>query len=131
MYSEWNPPLKPIQIPYLFFFMDTERTFELALRLMYRQELIQFTGNDFIEKIPNPDIATIIQGCLLVTVGDKLKKLMIDPMGNVKQQSKIDPERIDRFEPVNKPVHEEKNEGQVDGCTLEPQFLLKVSANSA
>ena len=35
-FKEWNPPLKPIEIPYLFFFMDKERTFELALRLIYR-----------------------------------------------------------------------------------------------
>ena len=59
-FTEWNPPLKPIQIPYLFFFMDTERTFELALRLIYKQHLIQYTGNDFIDNISNPDIATII-----------------------------------------------------------------------
>lgn len=82
--SEWSPPLKPIQIPYIFFFMDTERTYELALRLIYKQHLVQYTGNDFIEKLSNPDIATIIQGCLLVTVGDKLKKLMIDVSGAVK-----------------------------------------------
>jgi len=40
--------------------MDTERTYELALRLMYKRELIQFTGNDFVEGLSNPDIASII-----------------------------------------------------------------------
>ena len=53
-------------------------------------------------------------------MGDKLKKLMIDPVGKVKQQSKINPESIDRFKPVNIPLHEETNEGQLEGCTLEP-----------
>ena len=51
---------------------------------MYKKHQIQYTAEDFIERIPNQDIANIIQGCLLVTVGDKLKKLMIDAQGNVK-----------------------------------------------
>ena len=62
-----------------------------------------------------------------MTVGDKLKKLMIDNKGNVKQQSKVDAETIDKFEPLNKPYHMEKNEGAPDGCYLEPQFILKSS----
>jgi len=32
----WPLPYKPHQIPYLFFFMDTERSFELCLSLMYK-----------------------------------------------------------------------------------------------
>lgn len=32
---------------------------------------------------------------------------------------------------MNIPVSEEDNEGVTEGCTLEPQFLLKVSPNSS
>lgn len=30
--TEWAKPLKPTQIPYLFFFLDSERTFEAGLK---------------------------------------------------------------------------------------------------
>lgn len=124
--TNWPAPFKPMQIPHLFFFMDTERTFELCLRLLYKSHQVQYTGEDFIEKIPQREVANIVQGCLLVTVGDKLKKLMIDGKGNVRQQSKVEAETIDRFEPVNRPMHLEKNEGLRDGCIIEPQFMLQV-----
>ena len=77
--TTWQTPFKPGQIPHLFFMMDTERSFELCLRLMYKPREVQFTGADFeIGKIDQTDVASIIQGCLLTTVGDKLKKLLID-----------------------------------------------------
>ena len=65
--------------------MDAERTFELCLRLMYPDHQVEYTGEDFIERIPQNDIANIIQNCLLITVGDKLKKLTVDNKGQVKQ----------------------------------------------
>lgn len=36
--TNWGNQFKPIQIPYLFYFMDTERTYELCLRLLYNKE---------------------------------------------------------------------------------------------
>ena len=35
-------------------------------------------------------------------------------------------ENIDKFEPINKPFGQEKNEGYMEGCTIEPQFILKA-----
>ena len=82
--SDWQPPFKPGQIPFLFFFMDTERAFELCMRLLYNQRTVQYTGEEFLG-ITNPETARIIQSCLLVTVGDKLKQLLIDNNGVIKQ----------------------------------------------
>ena len=83
--TNWGIPLKPVQIPYLFFFMDTERSYELCLRLLYKKSQIQYTGEDFVSNMENLEVASIIQHCLLVTVGDKLKRLTIDGQGNVHQ----------------------------------------------
>lgn len=57
----------------------------------------------------------------MVTVGDKLKYLLIDNNGNVKQQSEL-PEGTtkDHFEPMNKHMMAEKAEGVMEGCYLEP-----------
>ena len=54
---------------------------------------------------------------------------MIDQKGKVRQKSKVDPQSIDKFEPVNKNLLE-KNEGATDGCIVEPQFILKSSTQS-
>lgn len=56
-----------------------------------------------------------------MTVGDKLKYLLIDNNGNVKQQSEL-PEGTtkDHFEPMNKHMMAEKAEGVMEGCYLEP-----------
>ena len=110
--------------------MDTEVTFELCLRLVYQKNWIEFTGEDFVEKITTAEVGNIIQGCLLVTVGDKLKKLLVDPQGKVKQQARVEAETLDKCEPLNKPVHLEKNEGTLEGCVVEPQFMLKVSSTN-
>ena len=63
--------------------MDTELTFEMCMLLLYNKRTVQYTGEDFLE-ITNPEITRIIQTCLLVTVGDKLKQLLIDNNGTVK-----------------------------------------------
>ena len=52
--------------------MDTELTFELCMLLLYNRRTVQYTGENFLE-ISNTEITRIIQTCLLVTVGDKLK----------------------------------------------------------
>lgn len=38
--TQFTPPLKPAQIPFMFFFMDDERTYELCLRLLYKRCLV-------------------------------------------------------------------------------------------
>ena len=45
MPTRWAAPLKPIQIPYLFFFLDTERTFEIGLTLLYEEKLVRYSGD--------------------------------------------------------------------------------------
>ena len=63
--------------------MDTELTFEMCMLLLYNKRTVQYTGEDFLE-ITNPEITRIIQTCLLVTVGDKLKQLLVDNNCTVK-----------------------------------------------
>lgn len=58
--TDWRPPLKPSQIPYLFFFMDTEKTFEMCLRLLYKKEHVEFSGEDFVSKFDSNVAANII-----------------------------------------------------------------------
>ena len=100
--------------------MDTEQTFELCLHLLYDKQTIQYTGQDF-DKMQNSEAARILQSCLLTTVGDKLKHLIIDNNGNVKQKSKL-PDGVspDKFEPLNKAILDERAEGIMQGCFLEP-----------
>ena len=128
MPTDFGTPLKPVDIPYLFFFMDTERTYELCLRLLYKKNAIQYTGQDFESNLENLEVASIIQHCLLVTVGDKLKRLMIDSSGNVQQQSKVEAEYVDNFEPLNRQEDlQEKHQGVMEGYHIEPQFMQKLS----
>ena len=97
--------------------------------MMYDSKTINYTGSDF-EKIQNTDVSRILQACLLVTVGDKLKHLLIDNNGNVRQQSKLEEgASTDRFEPLNRDYKDKKTEGLMEGCFLEPQMLYKSSNN--
>lgn len=40
-------PLQPPDMPYLFFFLDLESTYESGLKILYEPELTHFTGSDF------------------------------------------------------------------------------------
>ena len=89
MPTKWPAPLKPIQIPYLFFFLDTERTFEIGLTLLYEEKLVRFTGELFDSTdLDNNEAQIIVQNSLLVTVGDQLKVLTLDQKGNIIHKSK-------------------------------------------
>jgi len=70
-----------------------------------------------------------------VTVGDKLKKLAVDSHGNIKQQSKVDADRVDKFTPLNKDgqaphYHALGGLSKKDGYEVMPQFMLKVSSTA-
>lgn len=58
-FTESQPPFKPGQIPHLFFFMDTETTFEMCLHLLYEQKKIHYTGKDF-DRMQMTDAAHIL-----------------------------------------------------------------------
>lgn len=75
-------PLQPHQIPYMFFFMDLERAFEVGLKLLYEPSLLEFTGSDFGVKFDNGEVIKILQTCLITTVGDKIKVIAEDSKGN-------------------------------------------------
>lgn len=51
METQWPIPLKPIQIPYLFFFLDTERSFEAGLKILYEEPVVKFQANDFVSNL--------------------------------------------------------------------------------
>ena len=46
MATNWPKPLKPLHIPYLFYFMDTEKSFEAALNLIYDEKIMNYTSDD-------------------------------------------------------------------------------------
>ena len=46
MATNWPKPLKPLHIPYLFYFMDTEKSFEAALNLIYDDKIMNYTSDD-------------------------------------------------------------------------------------
>jgi hypothetical protein len=50
-----------MNIPYMFFFLDTESEYEKGLEYIYTERYLKYTGSDFIQaKIPQPQIAHII-----------------------------------------------------------------------
>lgn len=53
-------PLQPQQIPFLFFFLDLEETFEEGLKLLYEEKLLSFTGSDFCGKMEKDDVHKIL-----------------------------------------------------------------------
>jgi hypothetical protein len=66
----------------MFFFLDTEKEYETGMEYIYTERYLRYTGSDFSSGlIPNPQIAHIIQGILLTTVGDKIKMLGMDNTG--------------------------------------------------
>ena len=44
-------PLQPQQIPFLFFFLDLEETFEEGLKLLYEEQLLSKMEKDDVHKI--------------------------------------------------------------------------------
>jgi hypothetical protein len=53
-------PLQPQKIPFLFFFLDLEETFEEGLKLLYEEKFLSFTGSDFCGKIEKEDVYKIL-----------------------------------------------------------------------
>ena len=56
MATDFPKPLKPIHIPYLFLFMDTEKSFEAGLQLLYEEKFMRFTSDDISKNLTNHEI---------------------------------------------------------------------------
>ena len=46
--TRWPLPLRPGALPFLFFFLDTEQTFEAGLQILYEEPLVKYQANDFV-----------------------------------------------------------------------------------
>lgn len=50
----YSAPYTPMNIPYLFYFLDTEVEYEKGLEYIYTERYLKYTGSDFMQnKIPN------------------------------------------------------------------------------
>ena len=57
----YSPPYNNLNIPYLFFFLDTEREYETGLEYIYPEKYLKYTGSDFSSMlIPQPEVAHIL-----------------------------------------------------------------------
>jgi len=61
----------------MFYFMDRDGPFEHALKMVYEEKYLTYSGSDFLT-MEQKDILRVLQTCLLVTVGDSVKLLDID-----------------------------------------------------
>jgi hypothetical protein len=81
--SDFGRPLKPVYMPYIFLYLDTPEMFEQGLSLLYKPEHLNVSGRQMFHHRQH-DAMSILQMCLLVTVGDTIKVLSEDSQGNTK-----------------------------------------------
>lgn len=89
--SAGRPPYKPKSLPFLFFFMDTEETYQKTYGLLYpRYEKI--TGQLVNTQMTGSERAQLFDILLQTTVGDRLKRLRFDAEGNLVRKPEEDKE---------------------------------------
>ena len=70
-------------MPFVFLFMDTPFMFEYTFRMLWGDEFTEVTGTSLIEGFSFGRRREILELALEVTVGDKIKDLVYDRVGNL------------------------------------------------
>jgi hypothetical protein len=88
-------------MPYLFFFLDEENTFEAGLELIYNPHLLAYQGKDLLKKFSNQEIYSILQTNCLISVGDTIKVMQYDSKTGILHDKNYYKDVKDNFTSLN------------------------------
>ena len=78
-----STPFKPIHFPYIFLFMDSPYMFEAGFSMLWGPRITEITGQLLIDGMEFNERKNVLEFALQVTVGDTIKELQFDRLGNI------------------------------------------------